>query len=1083
MSWQSYDFGAAGTTVVDGASILTGTVDATAVKAKSLTASQIAAGSIDASILTFTPVVGGTTGSTVVASINASLEGIKISAAKIQIDGTTTFTSGYDPSVALATANSANTLAGTANSTANTASTNASSALSTASTASSTAGSALTAAGTAQTTANTANTAATNLQNNIYYPSTTQINGGNIYTGSIVTAALAAGAITTDKLSVGTIQKTNLIANGHFGDASNFGSQITGWTLGPNFSFLASTGQYTPSGGSALNVCRFDNTTTASGVIAEQYVTVLPGGTYTIVGLLYNDSNVSGCPVSSLRVMYTDGVTRISSSSSNAAAGATIPTFYKGGGITGPRTNNSDTTISSRTWELVAYKITIPSGVTQVRLQLAMESYVPVGNRAEIYASFIQFYSDEPTVGADVVNQLTTVSFGGDVVGPYNSLYLNSIHGRPFGTLAPAAAGNPLVWDGTQWNPSNTPTVSSLYLGGSSSILSQGAGYSARVTTPTGTLDMGAMNTGFAHFYTDRPAFYFQKALQVDGVLSIYGTNVAMSSTGIGSPQVSWGTATLTLNTSAWSPGAQTAQGSIVSTVSGDAKFMFYATAGQLYVYTDGFFYQNEGQYRCIDSNSIASQTVALANSITPTLSAIGTSYLSGITYVASGHPGSSGDGAIYQAYYYGSPSNWGSQIAQDYRNGKLCVRGLNSGSWTSWLSVIDSSTIGSQTVGAVFRSTSDLVPAVVINSDGPYYGEIGRAGTQLWGLGYGNGVGTAMSGYSLRWDTAGNVYIGNSINLSTYGGSFFQLDTTWMRTNQSLWLGGAVFGNTAGITCGFGGTSPAGNGMGVFSNSVGIGRTDPQKPLHVYGTSLSYGMFMLESTGASGSEVSINLRDSAGSNANSWSFGKGTNGIGNNFGWFWGAGNKMTLDTAGNLTVTGSFNYGTIAIRSSNEIDSTTGGDLYFGYATTANIRVGNSAVVMNCSTGTISAIGDVIAYYSDGRLKENVKTIENAVEKVMAIRGVTYNANPLAVSFGYTDLSEQMGVIAQEVALVAPQVVVPAPFDREYHTDGTSISKSGQEYVTVKYDKLVPLLIEAIKEQQAQIDALEARVHDLTV
>jgi hypothetical protein len=71
-------------------------------------------------------------------------------------------------------------------------------------------------------------------------------------------------------------------------------------------------------------------------------------------------------------------------------------------------------------------------------------------------------------------------------------------------------------------------------------------------------------------------------------------------------------------------------------------------------------------------------------------------------------------------------------------------------------------------------------------------------------------------------------------------------------------------------------------------------------------------------------------------------------------------------------------------------------------------------------------------------------------------------------------------VGVIAQEVEKVLPQVVKLAPFDIEY-IDGTKKSKSGENYKTVQYEKLIPLLIEAIKEQNNKIDYLQEQITKL--
>jgi hypothetical protein len=131
--------------------------------------------------------------------------------------------------------------------------------------------------------------------------------------------------------------------------------------------------------------------------------------------------------------------------------------------------------------------------------------------------------------------------------------------------------------------------------------------------------------------------------------------------------------------------------------------------------------------------------------------------------------------------------------------------------------------------------------------------------------------------------------------------------------------------------------------------------------------------------------------------------------------------------------------------------------------------------------TAGEIRATNNITAYYSDERLKENIKPIPSALSKLLALRGVTFNSNKTAEQYGYTDKKEQIGVIAQEVEKVLPQIVVPAPFDIAQDEDGNEYSKSGENYKTVQYDKLVPLLIEAIKEQQETIINLQRRIEFL--
>ena len=100
----------------------------------------------------------------------------------------------------------------------------------------------------------------------------------------------------------------------------------------------------------------------------------------------------------------------------------------------------------------------------------------------------------------------------------------------------------------------------------------------------------------------------------------------------------------------------------------------------------------------------------------------------------------------------------------------------------------------------------------------------------------------------------------------------------------------------------------------------------------------------------------------------------------------------------------------------------------------------------------GTIRATGDVIAY-SDARVKDNIKTIDNALEKTTKLRGVSYTRNDIE------DKSTKIGVIAQEVLEVLPEVV----------------SKDDEGKYSVSYGNIVGVLIEAIKELEARVKELE--------
>ena len=111
---------------------------------------------------------------------------------------------------------------------------------------------------------------------------------------------------------------------------------------------------------------------------------------------------------------------------------------------------------------------------------------------------------------------------------------------------------------------------------------------------------------------------------------------------------------------------------------------------------------------------------------------------------------------------------------------------------------------------------------------------------------------------------------------------------------------------------------------------------------------------------------------------------------------------------------------------------------------------------------SGAISCTGNITAFASDIRLKTAIQPIENAVAKVLKLSGFTYELNELAESLGYEKNGERFsGVSAQDVKEVLPEAVKPAP--------------ANADYMTVQYEKLVPLLIEAIKELKAEIEELK--------
>jgi hypothetical protein len=134
---------------------------------------------------------------------------------------------------------------------------------------------------------------------------------------------------------------------------------------------------------------------------------------------------------------------------------------------------------------------------------------------------------------------------------------------------------------------------------------------------------------------------------------------------------------------------------------------------------------------------------------------------------------------------------------------------------------------------------------------------------------------------------------------------------------------------------------------------------------------------------------------------------------------------------------------------------------------ATSANAQFNSLGIGMAASAtaGRIDATNDIVAYSSsDIRFKENITPIPNALEKISKISGNTYDwKEENKIEHGYE--GNDVGVIAQEIEAVLPQLV--------------QTRESG--FKAVKYDKLVALLIEGIKEQQSQIEELKNKIEKL--
>lgn len=130
------------------------------------------------------------------------------------------------------------------------------------------------------------------------------------------------------------------------------------------------------------------------------------------------------------------------------------------------------------------------------------------------------------------------------------------------------------------------------------------------------------------------------------------------------------------------------------------------------------------------------------------------------------------------------------------------------------------------------------------------------------------------------------------------------------------------------------------------------------------------------------------------------------------------------------------------------------------FGSLHIQSIGVGTGA---SGTAGEIRATANVIAYYSDDNLKTRLGTIENALDKIDSLTGFYYEANQTAQDLGYEKVRE-VGLSAQDTQKVMPEIVTAAPID--------------DKYLTIKYDRFAPLLVEGIKELRREINSIKKHI-----
>ena len=159
---------------------------------------------------------------------------------------------------------------------------------------------------------------------------------------------------------------------------------------------------------------------------------------------------------------------------------------------------------------------------------------------------------------------------------------------------------------------------------------------------------------------------------------------------------------------------------------------------------------------------------------------------------------------------------------------------------------------------------------------------------------------------------------------------------------------------------------------------------------------------------------------------------------------------------------------WATFAVAGTPSFDSVLG----VGNVTNKQVAISNNVQIQSLGVGTaatgtageIRATNNITAYYSDDGLKTRLGNIENALDKIDQLTGFYYEANEVAQDLGYDKIRE-VGVSAQDTQRVLPEIVAPAPID--------------DRYLTVRYEKFAPLLIEGIKELRAEIRKIKTHLN----
>lgn len=303
----------------------------------------------------------------------------------------------------------------------------------------------------------------------------------------------------------------------------------------------------------------------------------------------------------------------------------------------------------------------------------------------------------------------------------------------------------------------------------------------------------------------------------------------------------------------------------------------------------------------------------------------------------------------------------------------------------------------------------------------------------------YTNGALTVAGGVGIAKNTNINQNL-SVLLLTTTGSLSVNNGTTLNRLNVT---GISTFNNGINLR-----TSGAGNGD-IFSAGSGISS-----------------VFTIANT-TNGCRLDLSLRNNSGVSTNTFSVVSAGATVNGTLSVRGNTSITNDLTVSGNSTLNGSLGLNGVVNLAGNFTQTS-------GTTTLKNTTIDNTLTVATISAhtvsgnltvnGAITATGDITAFASDERLKTNIERLDNALEKVLKLDGFTYNFNEIASALGFDPEVKHVGVSAQQIQSVLPEAVAPAP--------------ANNDYLTVKYEKIVPLLIEAIKELSDEIKDLRKQI-----